>query len=580
MKGSLVRKHLMIFGCIIILIVGVTTGVQVAGMQIARNATYERMNAQTSYYLEKIDKEILHMRKTQVNFFNDRKLVSIIDPKLNITPYEKREALLSVKEKISSLDGLSELTGLITLYLPKAEYVINSSSISRLQDAHKEMLSKYAKLENGVFYEDEDNFFVLENGTSGLTNGKMTSSLLVITYPKRKIIDSISGLEEKGGGAFFYSKGGRVIPGQHTDKKTAEKIFTELYGKEECLGKESSKEEQYVVVNGEKYLIFEGNSEYLGRFYQYSSEQQVMKSILTLRNYMYLAWFVIGILALFFVYYTQKTIHQPMKKLLKAFESVKEGNLDEQIQTDQEDEFSYLYRGFNDMGKQINHLVNEVLLQKNLIQRTELKQLQAQINPHFLYNSFFVLSRRVKRRDYEGAEQFATLLGKYFRFLTRNGTDFVELSQEVEHARCYSDIQGTRFRQRIRMEFGDLPECYQSIKVPRLILQPLLENAFGHGLEDKIQDGILRVRFEEKEGIRIHVEDNGESLTDEMLKHMRNSLNGEEQEEITGIVNIHKRLQLYFEGKAGLSLERSPLGGLDVCIWIEGKSHGKNVDCR
>lgn len=82
--------------------------------------------------------------------------------------------------------------------------------------------------------------------------------------------------------------------------------------------------------------------------------------------------------------------------------------------------------------------------------------------------------------------------------------------------------------------------------------------------------GFSECGFEEKEGLRIHVEDNGEILTDEMLENMRNSLHGETQAEITGIVNIHKRLQLYFKGKAGLLLERSPLGGLDICIWIEG----------
>lgn len=575
MKKSLARKHLLIFGCIILMIVGVTTGIQVAGMNIARDATYERMNAQTSYYLERIDKEISHMRKTQVNFFSDRKLVSIVDPYLNIPSYEKREALLSVKDKISSLDGLSELTGEIILYVPKSEYVIDSSSVSRMYEEDWEKFNQYDTLENGVIYENEKVFFILENGTPKETNVETINCLLVITYPKSKIINSISGLEEqKGDGAFFYSESCGILPGKNTDEKTAEKIFEELNGGEKNRKNENGetgKKEQRVQVNGKEYLLFAGSSEWLGRFYQFCSEQEVMKSIMTLRNYMYLAWLIIGVLALFFVYYTQKTIHQPMKKLMKAFESVKKGKLDEQIQTDRQDEFAYLYQGFNDMGKQINHLVNEVLLQKNLIQKTELKQLQAQINPHFLYNSFFVLSRRVKRGDYEGAEKFSILLGEYFRFLTRNGTDFVELSQEVEHARCYSDIQGTRFRQRMRIEFGELPERYRVMKVPRLILQPLLENAFGHGLEDKMQDGILRVRFEEKEGLRIHVEDNGETLTDELLEHMRNSLNGEEQEEITGIVNIHKRLQLYFEGKAGLILKRSSLGGLDICVWIQGK---------
>lgn len=158
------------------------------------------------------------------------------------------------------------------------------------------------------------------------------------------------------------------------------------------------------------------------------------------------------------------------------------------------------------MEDQISRLIDEVYVQTNLAQRAQLKQLQAQINPHFLYNSFFVLSRRVKRHDFENAQELAKHLGNYFQFLARNESDFVMLRQEVEHAKSYAAIQGTRFISRLSIEFGELPVECEGILVPRLILQPLLENAFEHGLENKMKDGILKVSFEEGENeIRIHV---------------------------------------------------------------------------
>lgn len=133
----------------------------------------------------------------------------------------------------------------------------------------------------------------------------------------------------------------------------------------------------------------------------------------------------------------------------------------------------------NDMEDRLSRLIEEVYVQKNLTQKAQLKQLQAQINPHFLYNSFFTLSRRIKRQDYDNAEEFARHLGNYFKYLTRDGSDFIALRQEVEHAKSYATIQQARFSSRVRVCFEQLPDSCSGLMVPRLILQPLLENSFG-----------------------------------------------------------------------------------------------------
>ncbi|GJM75129.1 hypothetical protein HMSSN036_73450 [Paenibacillus macerans] len=104
-----------------------------------------------------------------------------------------------------------------------------------------------------------------------------------------------------------------------------------------------------------------------------------------------------------------------------------------------------------------------------MAQRAELKQLQSQINPHFLYNSFFILNTMAKTGDTERIEQFTTLLGEYFEFVTRNASDLVALEQEIHHARMYAEIQELRFSRRIQVRFDTLPDELRSIPVPRLI---------------------------------------------------------------------------------------------------------------
>ena len=119
------------------------------------------------------------------------------------------------------------------------------------------------------------------------------------------------------------------------------------------------------------------------------------------------------------------------------------------IRHEGQDEFGQLYDGFNRMKERIGKLIDEVYVQTSLAQRAQLKQLQAQINPHFLYNSFFILSRRIKRGDYDNAVEIAEHLGDYFRFLTRNESDYIPLRREVEHAQSYAAVQAARFVDRI-----------------------------------------------------------------------------------------------------------------------------------
>jgi two-component system sensor histidine kinase YesM len=224
------------------------------------------------------------------------------------------------------------------------------------------------------------------------------------------------------------------------------------------------------------------------------------------------------------------------------------------------------------MVANLRSLIDQAYKQKILAQKAELKQLQSQINPHFLYNSFFILNTMAKTGDTDRIEQFTTLLGEYFQFVTRNASDNVKLGQEIRHARMYTEIQELRFSRRIRVDFQPLPADWESLLVPRLIVQPIIENAFEHSLEKKARDGLIVVRFErDEEEVRIVVEDNGDLLTDEDLTRMAKQLGSEnEQGEITGMVNIHRRVRMTFGG-GGLTVARSGLGGLQATLRLRAE---------
>ena len=167
-------------------------------------------------------------------------------------------------------------------------------------------------------------------------------------------------------------------------------------------------------------------------------------------------------------------------------------------------------------------------------------------------------------------EKFTGQLGKYFQFIVKNDRDEIALSEEVSYAGLYADIQMTRFSNRITIQVEEVPEQFRDRQVPRLILQPLIENALAYGLERKKADGKLRVSFEAREEtLLIYVEDNGGGIPEEMLRELEKKLSVKTEEAgMSGLSNIHRRLANRYGGKSGLKLEALP-EGLRVILTIE-----------
>ncbi len=240
----------------------------------------------------------------------------------------------------------------------------------------------------------------------------------------------------------------------------------------------------------------------------------------------------------------------------------------------------------NKMFKKVTQLIDENYAKELYAQRAVYRQLQSQINPHFLYNSFFVLQNMIREEENESASEFTKSLGQYYKFITRTERQEVALKEEVDHARVYLEIMKKRYGRRLEYEIvcGEA-ECLQ-IQVPRLILQPFIENVFGHGSHSgrdpmKIRLQVLR----EKEQIWIIIEDNGSGMEEQRLKDLAGELFKGDETKDSAIFNINRRLKIKFGSDYGVILENSSLGGCRVCLrlpGIEQKGAGQNYvsdDC-
>lgn len=569
---SIETKLIIGFGMVITVIMIAATYIYHRAIILSRQTTYEKMYSQAEFYLQTLEQETEHIRQLQRDFFNDRKLTFLIGPEMNISDYEKRDALLSVMERMNTITGVSDLIQEGVLYLPKSSYRITSTEIKRMGMNDEEEVKRYMDYLDGLIHYDGNCFFVVEAGAPRISSDSVPNHILVIKFSVKKLQEKLASLNlAEESGAFIYNVRDDVIVEHSSGNYMGNEILQIL----DLDAGENYLNAQRMKIGKEHYLVFAGGQGTLGLFVEYRKENTIMGAIDQFRIIVNVIFILMLLVAVLFGVYSKRLIHKPITVLLKAFERIQSGNWSEHINHNRRDEFSYLYDGFNEMEDKMGEMIEKVYVQTNLAQRAQMKQLQTQIAPHFLYNSFFSLRRKIKGGDYENAEKLAKHLGAYFQYLTRNESDYVSLKQEVEHAKSYAAIQGTRFIYRISINFEELPEDFENLIVPRLVLQPLLENAFEYGLESKEKDGILWVHFAEtQKEYQILIEDNGET-PDEMIQELSRKLKEGKTGEVTGIYNIHKRLQILYDYQSGLRIERSSIGGVSVIMFI-GKGGGES----
>lgn len=275
---------------------------------------------------------------------------------------------------------------------------------------------------------------------------------------------------------------------------------------------------------------------------------------------------IIAMLA--YTYFSRKYVRKHVAALLEAFQTVEQGQLGNTLSTNTDTtEFNQLGEGFNRMSTKLKTAVTDLYEKEIYAQRMELKQLQAQINPHFLYNIYFLLHRLIQQEDFETANELSGYLGEYFQYITRNYQDKVSLEAEWNHAASYLEIQALRFSSTLEINIDQLTEEAKKIMVPRLILQPLLENAINYGIKGANEKAQVALKYTDDGSHCIRIENHGREITDQEFELIKSKLifTSEIQAETTAITNIHRRLILEFGSSSGLDIQRLSDG---LCVII------------
>lgn len=228
-------------------------------------------------------------------------------------------------------------------------------------------------------------------------------------------------------------------------------------------------------------------------------------------------------------------------------------------------EIGELYKSFNTMMSTVDNLATDI---NDLFERQkvwELKALQAQINPHFLYNTLDSVNWMAQQHGYDDISAIVTALGSFFRYSLNKGQEFTTLENELSQIRSYIEIQKIRFKDKLITEFN-IDSSILTCRIAKLTLQPLVENCIVHGFDNFEYVGVITITGTKHDGyIYLTVSDNGRGGdVDKMNKLLEKEFSASEPIEKYGIHNVNQRIKLYFGTECGLHYEENEIGGIDV----------------
>lgn len=269
------------------------------------------------------------------------------------------------------------------------------------------------------------------------------------------------------------------------------------------------------------------------------------------KNWILLVALLLNILLCMPVFFIVRGIMRPMGELEKKMKRVKEGDLSVRAEIYHRDEIGSLSENFNDMIQQIERLIDELVTERMLKKEAEIEALQYQITPHFMYNT---LSSIRYAAALEHSDRIAALLQAFIELLRLSASDrgaFITVQQEMQMVENYVMLQKFRYADSFEVEMDVAPDT-KRLYVPRLLVQPLVENAILHGLNHRETENRITIRvMQDNQQLAIKVEDNGAGMTKEEIQRL---MHGERRSKFSGIgiSNIQERLHLYYGEKGSL----------------------------
>ena len=309
-------------------------------------------------------------------------------------------------------------------------------------------------------------------------------------------------------------------------------------------------------------------------------------------NVMLLAIFIIVIITfivgIFISYGFSKHLFKPFDELIYRMSRVSTGDMETRISLPTYGpDFQQVSQGFNIMVEHIDELMKKIYVEQRQLKEIEFKALQSQINPHFLYNTLESIHWQALLCGHHEISTMVKALAGFYRISLSKGEAIIPLKNETEHVDNYMTIQEIRYKDKME-SYIDISEEFYDVKIPKMTLQPLVENAIYHGLRGREAKGFIKITAErDGDDIIVKTIDNGTGMTPEQVSRLNQTLEDNDPSVGYGVRNVHQRIKLFLGSPYGLYYESNEYGGVTVNVRLRseiqrtvGDGFVQSVDCR
>ncbi|MCU6794549.1 histidine kinase [Paenibacillus sp. WQ 127069] len=570
---SKINAVIFIFLIPILLLYGLSNQVSV---QVVEGLLQKEKSNQLEFFRKQLDSIALSLAMNAITLTRDTTVLGMERIMLagEQQPFNQIES--TVQEKLTLQSSANSWYNDITLYFPSVHKTLSTTLRQVPYDEQKldeNVRNSGWSYRSDPFRPDMSSFIYYAGGPIN-ENGTLDQSVVIVevAFYEQNMTSLLDQLKAGSkGDPFMVDRQNHISYNRTSDKQTTNTVVDHLF--KNLL---EDKGDFVTEVGKKTYLVNYVYSQALGYYIvDYTPLEQILSPITKIRNFFYgfiMLLLAVGILASFLLY---KHVQAPLHALTGVLKKFQNGDFSVRLNQWFYNEFDFVVVRFNDMAGQIQHLIENVYEEKNRSRLATLRQLQAQINPHFLYNclNFIISSASLGRK--ESVIAMAYNLSDYYRYITRLDDPDTCLRDELKLVKNYLEIHLLRL-QRIQYEIN-VPEEMMDIRMPRLLIQPIVENAIVHGLEPKLGGGTIVISGERVgENVFLTIEDNGVGLSVDRLQQLTEQLDQPMDETIGyGLWNVHQRLKYWYGEGSGLDVRAaSSLTGLTVTIyWREGYQH-------
>ncbi|WP_165972075.1 sensor histidine kinase [Paenibacillus piri] len=538
-------------------------------MGVVRDEIEKSSLNRLSFFLSQVDSAVNQFSKLSYTLGKEPEAVKFqtVHQSYDLFDSIKLRQTLSEKIKLQSLSNswINE----ITIFSPSMEQFITSNpaakyNLNYFQQYYSPMWGYQKKVTDfGPEY-----FFIRHSAEPSILFNDIAHANMIIevAFAARNIQIMLDQFKNGGNEEpFFYHPDYEPIVTSGTDKELVGQLISRLDMKEL-----SGTGSRTIELRNQQYVVNYAESDTLHwMLIDFLPLEEVLNPITTSRNLFYTCFtlfLVTGILSAYLLY---RNVQVPVRELLKAVYQLKRGNFSARLAKRTNSEFTILFSHFNSMAAQIQELIEKVFVESIRVRDATLKQLQSQINPHFLYNCLAFIQSMAQLENKEAIIAMTQHLSKYYRYTTRLEVEQTSLRNELDVVVNYLNIHKLQLW---RLDYEVIvPEAMMELEIPKLILQPIVENAIVHGIEQKLGAGLIRIEGElTDEAAILIVDDNGAGSSEQLTAQLNEDMNQPMNERKGfGVWNVHQRLIQRFGAKSGLVFSSSPLGGLRVTIKMD-----------